>query len=222
MNNSWGGLYWTNPAATAPIADEYRPFIFGNDGLVVFATGNVVRQSVRHGRAAQPAGSRRQHAGADLERGWLAVAALDTATPPNWRVLQRLRHGDALLPGRAGNVVVTGTDDSPTSPSYWNWGHLARRAAGVGRGRAGVAGVPVLQQRPGAADLARHGQGPWDAGVDAIYGYGLFDVGMAVRRTGATRLGATSPSIFERRVDMAQPHLPAAAASPSTAPARWS
>ena len=40
MNNSWGGLYWTNPDATPAIADEYRPFIFGNDGLVVFATGN--------------------------------------------------------------------------------------------------------------------------------------------------------------------------------------
>ena len=40
MNNSWGGLYWTNPNATAPIAEEYRPFIRDHDGLVVFSTGN--------------------------------------------------------------------------------------------------------------------------------------------------------------------------------------
>src|SRR5690606_33230719 len=40
MNNSWGGLYWTNPDATSGIASEYRPFIVGHDGLVVFANGN--------------------------------------------------------------------------------------------------------------------------------------------------------------------------------------
>ncbi|HEY5783074.1 MAG TPA: S8 family serine peptidase, partial [Lysobacter sp.] len=40
MNNSWGGVYWTDPAATAAIADEYRPFIQSNGGLVVFANGN--------------------------------------------------------------------------------------------------------------------------------------------------------------------------------------
>ena len=40
MNNSWGGLYWTNPAATAEIAAEYRPFIVEHGGLVVFSAGN--------------------------------------------------------------------------------------------------------------------------------------------------------------------------------------
>ena len=76
MNNSWGGLYWTNLTATAPIADEYRPFVIGNGGLVVFATGNsaFANPSSMAALPSQPGlgGSR---PGADLERGWLAVAA---------------------------------------------------------------------------------------------------------------------------------------------------
>jgi len=40
MNNSWGGLYWTNPNATNLIADEYRDFVHNRDGLVVFSAGN--------------------------------------------------------------------------------------------------------------------------------------------------------------------------------------
>ncbi|MFA4629455.1 S8 family serine peptidase, partial [Xanthomonas perforans] len=43
MNNSWGGLYWNDPTVTNQIAQEYRPFILSNDGLVVFASGNESR-----------------------------------------------------------------------------------------------------------------------------------------------------------------------------------
>src|SRR5690606_1761064 len=82
MNNSWGGLYWTRPTATAPIAAEYRPFIANHDGLVVFATGNESRANPTD-MAALPskAGPNGTLPAADLERGWLAVAALATATP---------------------------------------------------------------------------------------------------------------------------------------------
>src|SRR5688572_438292 len=82
MNNSWGGVYWTDPAATAAIADEYRPFIQSNGGLVVFANGNESRANPSSLAALPsqlgPGGSR---PAADLERGWLAVAALDDANP---------------------------------------------------------------------------------------------------------------------------------------------
>ncbi len=82
MNNSWGGLYWTNPGATAPIADEYRFFIQDNDGPVVFATGNESRANPTDMSAlpSQP-GPNDTRPAADLERGWLAVAALDTSDP---------------------------------------------------------------------------------------------------------------------------------------------
>src|SRR5690606_27184963 len=78
MNNSWGGLYWTNPNATAPIAAEYRPFITQHGGLVVFSTGNSGFDNPSD-TAALPsqAGAGGSMPAADLERGWLAVAALD-------------------------------------------------------------------------------------------------------------------------------------------------
>src|SRR5690606_28179286 len=40
INNSWGGLYWSDPAVTVEIADAYRGFVIGRGGLVVFANGN--------------------------------------------------------------------------------------------------------------------------------------------------------------------------------------
>src|SRR5690606_9580970 len=82
MNNSWGGLYWTRPTVTAAIADEYRFFIRDYDGLVVFSTGNESRADPTD-MASLPsqAGPNNSRPAADLERGWLAVAALDTASP---------------------------------------------------------------------------------------------------------------------------------------------
>jgi len=43
MNNSWGGLYWSNPEATNAIAAEYRSFVHERDGLVVFSTQSYHR-----------------------------------------------------------------------------------------------------------------------------------------------------------------------------------
>src|SRR5690606_21591777 len=78
MNNSWGGLYWTDPQATAAIAAEYRRFIVQNDGLVVFANGNSGFEDPSD-MAALPsiAGVGGSLPGADLERGWIAVSALE-------------------------------------------------------------------------------------------------------------------------------------------------
>ncbi|MET0323467.1 MAG: S8 family peptidase, partial [Duganella sp.] len=123
MNNSWGGLYWTNPSATAPIAQEYRPFIQSNGGLVVFATGNESMANPTD-MSALPSqqGPNGTLPAADLEQGWLAVAALDTAAPT-----QLASYSNAC--GIAmryclvapGTVVVTGTDNAANAPEYWEW-----------------------------------------------------------------------------------------------------
>ncbi len=123
MNNSWGGLYWTNPAATAPIADEYRPFIASNGGLVVFATGNEGRADPSS-MAALPSqfGVDGSKPAADLERGWIAVTAL-SADNSNAIADYANRCGVAMRYCLAapGTVEVTGTDDGPTTPAYWTW-----------------------------------------------------------------------------------------------------
>ena len=82
INNSWGGLYWNDAALTTELASAYRDFVIGRGGLIVFANGNAgdvpALRANPSDNAALPSLSA---AAADLERGWLTVAALDPDTP---------------------------------------------------------------------------------------------------------------------------------------------
>lgn len=183
MNNSWGGLFWTNPAATAPIADEYRPFVIGNGGLVVFATGNASFANPSS-MAALPSqlGTGGTRPGADLERGWLAVAALDTDNPTQLASFSNAcgvaMNYCLVAPGK---VTVTGTNDSPSNPTFWSWTGTSLSAPQV----AGAAAL-VWQAFPYFNnDLVRQtilgtAKDLGVTGVDPIFGYGLLDVGRAV------------------------------------------
>lgn len=183
MNNSWGGVYWTDPAATAPIAQEYRPFINDNGGLVVFATGNEGKANPSD-TAALPsmAGISGSMPAADLERGWLAVAALDADNPTQLASYSNAcgvaMHYCLVAPG---TVIVTGTDDSPSAPAYWQWAGTSLAAPQV----SGAAAV-VWQAFPYFSnDLVRQtllgtATDLGASGVDAVFGYGLLDVGKAI------------------------------------------
>lgn len=183
MNNSWGGLYWTNLSATAPIADEYRPFVIGNGGIVVFATGNsaFANPSSMAALPSQP-GFGGTRPGADLERGWLAVAALDTDNPTQLASYSNAcgvaMHYCLVAPGK---VTVTGTNDGPTSPAYWNWSGTSLAAPQVSGAAALVwQAFPYFDNdlvRQTVLGTARDLGAP---GVDATFGYGLLDVGKAV------------------------------------------
>lgn len=189
MNNSWGGVYWTNPSTTTAVADEYRPFVAAN-GLVVFATGNEgePNPSAIAALPSQP-GPNGVPTAADLERGWLAVTAVN---PNN---LQQLDIGsDGAVYANAcgvamryclaapGTVATTGTNDTPTSPTYWRW-------AGTSMATPQVSGAAALvwQAFPYFSnDLVRQtllgtARDLGTPGVDATFGYGLLDVGRAVR-----------------------------------------
>ena len=183
MNNSWGGLYWTNLNATAPIADEYRPFIFANNGLVVFATGNsgFANPSDTAALPSKP-GPNGTMPAADLERGWLAVAALDTDNPS-----QLASYSNACGVAMRyclvapGDVVVTGTNDSPTSPTYWNWRGTSFAAPQVSGAAALVwQAFPYFNNDLVRQTLLGTASDRGAPGVDAVFGYGLLDVGKAI------------------------------------------
>jgi autotransporter-associated beta strand protein len=183
MNNSWGGLYWTNPAATAPIADEYRPFIAGNGGLVVFATGNESRPNPSS-MAALPSqlGSGGGLPAADLERGWLAVAAVDTDNPHQLASYSNAC-GVAMnyCLAAPGTVTVTGTNDTPTNPSYWNWSGTSFAAPQVSGAAALVwEAFPYFNNDLVRQTLLGTATDLGSPGVDPVFGYGLLNVGKAV------------------------------------------
>ena len=183
MNNSWGGLYWTRPTATAPIADEYRFFIQDRDGLVVFATGNESRPDPTNMAAlpSQP-GPNGSMPAADLEKGWLAVAALDTSNPTALMYYSNAcglaRNYCLVAPGTA---MFTGTNDTAGNPTYY-YGSGTSYAAPLVSGAAAV----VWQKFPYFNnDLVRQtllgtATDLGDPGVDAVFGHGLLNVARAL------------------------------------------
>ncbi|GHH51896.1 S8 family serine peptidase [[Pseudomonas] boreopolis] len=183
MNNSWAGLYWTNPSATAPIANEYRNFIFANDGLVVFAAGNDGRSDPSDMAAlpSQP-GPNGTRPAADLERGWLAVAALDTANPSRLADYSNacgvaMRYC-LVAPGTS---MFTGHDDTAGSISYW-YGSGTSFAAPLVSGAAALVwqAFPYFNNDLVRQTLLGTATDLGAPGVDPVFGYGLLDVGRAV------------------------------------------
>lgn len=184
MNNSWGGLYWTNLDATAPIADEYRPFIATNGGLVVFAAGNEGRASPTD-MAALPSkpGPNGTTPAADLERGWLTVVALD-GTNPTQLASYSNACGIAMhyCLAALGEVVVTGTNDGPTSPTYWRYRGTSLAAPQVSGAAALVwQAFPYFNNDLVRQTLLGTANDIGAPGVDPVFGYGSLNVGRAVR-----------------------------------------
>lgn len=201
MNNSWGGLYWTNPSATAAIAQEYRPFIVSNGGLVVFATGNESKPNPSSMAAlpsqAGPGGSR---PAADLERGWLSVTAVDSTDPTKLASYANACGVAAnyclAAPGAAVFVDPDYTGASGTTPSYlWNYG--TSFAAPLVSGAAAL----VWQKYPYFSnDLVRQtllgtATDLGAAGVDSTFGYGLLNVAKAINGPGKLDWGDTSVTV---------------------------
>ncbi|QSX76196.1 autotransporter domain-containing protein [Lysobacter arenosi] len=182
MNNSWGGLYWTNPAATAAIADEYRPFIISNGGLVVFATGNESKPNPSSMAAlpSQP-GNAGSLPAADLERGWIAATALEGT---NALASYANACGQAMryCIGALGEVVVTGKDDSPTSPSYWRYRGTSLAAPQISGAAALVwQAFPFFSNDNVRQTLLGTATDLGATGIDATFGNGMLNIAGAIR-----------------------------------------
>jgi len=189
MNNSWGGLYWGSPDATAAIAAEYRDFIFNHDGLVVFSTGNSGLDDPLD-TAALPSRPGRDNSrpAADLERGWLAVTALDEE---NDSVLADYANACGLAMdyclAAPGAVTTTGTNDRPRAPEYWLWTGTSFSAPIVSGAAALVwEAFPYFDNDLVRQTLLGTATDLGAPGVDPVFGHGALDIERAVK--GPSRL----------------------------------
>ncbi|MEB1548561.1 S8 family serine peptidase [Xanthomonas campestris pv. campestris] len=183
MNNSWGGLYWNDPTVTNQIAQEYRSFVIGNDGLVVFASGNESRAQPSD-TAALPsqAGPNGTLPAADLERGWLVVGALDTANPT-----QLASYSNACGVAMRYCLVAPGTSlfidpDATASNIRYFYGSGTSFAAPLVSGAAALVwqAFPYFNNDLVRQTLLGTATDLGAAGVDPTFGYGLLNVGKAV------------------------------------------
>ena len=177
MNNSWGGITWnaTDTATTNSFDAAYSPFVNTAGGLVVFAAGNDSQASPST-IAALPT------LAPDLEKGWIAVVAVDSNNPTQLASYSN-KCGVAAnyCLAAPGDVIVSGQNDTATNLTYYVTSGTSLAAPQV----SGAAAL-VWQAYPYFSnDLVRQTLlGTADdlgaPGVDPVFGYGELDVGKAV------------------------------------------
>lgn len=178
-NNSWGGLYWNHQSVTDAFVAAYTPFVLQHGGLVVFATGNEGNAQPSDTAALPSQGGANAAA---LEKGWLAVGWLSNSDPTKLDIASNacgVAMNYCLV--APGGVIATGANDGPGVTTYFQWFGTSLATPQV----SGAAAL-VWQAFPyfnndmvrqtllgGATDLGA-------AGVDAVFGYGLLNIGKSV------------------------------------------
>jgi autotransporter-associated beta strand protein len=179
INNSWGGLYWNDPALTIELANAWKDFVVGRGGIIVFANGNAGEDSVLRLEPSDNARLPTLANDTELEKGWLTVGALDPDNPTQLTDYSQ-ECGSAMnyCLVAPGNVVFINADATSQATSGLYGGGGTSFAAPLVSGAAAVvwSAFPyfdndlVRQTILGAAkDLGEYG-------VDPVFGWGLLDV----------------------------------------------
>ncbi|MBP1474190.1 S8 family serine peptidase [Frateuria sp. MAH-13] len=183
QNNSWGGIYWdtTDPGSNQAFAQAYDDFVIGHDGLVVFAAGNESRTDPSD-IAALPS------LAPELERGWLVAVAADSNSAAAGNT-QLADYSNAC--GKAmdycltapGDVIVSDKDypTGDSSKDYWIVSGTSFTAPQVSGAAALVwEAYPYFTNDMVRQTLLGTADDLGAAGPDAIFGYGMLNVGKAV------------------------------------------
>lgn len=204
INNSWGGVYFEDEAAgAAAMAASYRDFILNKNGLIVFANGNY-GDDLRY--RADPSDTSSLPTLAPtfgLERGWLTVAALDPDNPTQLLSFSQYcgRAMNYCL-AAPGLVWVVGASPVGTTTSGATTDDKAYPKQGTSFAAPLVSGAAAAvwsmfpyfnndQVRQTILGTAKDVGAP---GVDAVFGWGVLDVGRAVNGPGNFAWGDFSVS----------------------------
>ncbi len=184
LNNSWGGLYWDSPAVTLEFVEAYREFVLDRGGLVVFATGNEGADARYRDHPGDNAALPSKPFAWDLERGWLAVAALNPteSTPSLTGYSQACGKAMNYCLTAPGNVIYTGLDSTASDPLYL-WGGGTSYAAPLVSGAAALVweAFPYFDNNLVRQTLLGTATDIGEPGTDPVFGHGLLNVGKAVR-----------------------------------------
>lgn len=181
MSNSWGGITWdaTDTATTKGFHDAYNDFINQWGGLVVFAAGNASQPNPST-TASLPS------LAPDLEKGWLAVVAVDSNHPTQLASYSN-QCGVAMdyCLAAPGDVVVSGKDDTGSKPTLWIVKGTSFAAPAVSGAAALVwQAFPYFTNDQVRQTLLGTADDLGAPGVDPVFGYGMLDVGKAVKGPG--------------------------------------
>ncbi|MCL1633865.1 S8 family serine peptidase [Luteimonas sp. SX5] len=179
-NNSWGGLYWNSSVVTDAFVQAYTPFVIDHGGLVVFATGNEGNPQPSDTASLPSQGGA---GAAALEKGWLAVGWLNNANPtqldPSSNACGVAMNYCLVAPG---GVIVTGANDTVGNPTYWQWFGTSLAAPQVTGAAALVwEAFPYFDNDLVRQTLLGGAKDLGAAGPDAVFGYGLLDVGKSIQ-----------------------------------------
>src|SRR5690606_37511225 len=182
INNSWGGLYWNDPALTTELANAWKEFVVGRGGIIVFANGNAGRDAGLRGEPSDNARLPTLANDAELEAGWLAVAALDPANPSQLTDSSQ-ECGSAMnyCLAAPGDVVFINADATSQSTAGLYQGGGTSFAAPLVAGAAAVvwSAFPYFDNDLVRQAILGGAKDIGDPGVDAVFGWGLLRVSKA-------------------------------------------
>lgn len=193
INNSWGGVYFTDEAAgAAAMAEGFKDFIINRDGLIVFANGNYGRDARYRADPSDTSSLPTLAPQAGIGRGWLTVAALD---PDNTAQLldfsQQCGRSMTYCLAAPGRVVVKGVSPPGSSApltdqnNEYIWQGTSFAAPMVSGAAAAVWSMfPYFNNDLVRQTLLGTAKDAGAAGVDPVFGYGILDVGKAARGPG--------------------------------------
>ena len=180
INNSWGGLYWNDPALSVELATAYKDFVVNRGGLIVFASGNDGDSSnfnLANNPSDNAALPSMDGGDATLERGWLTVGALDPKNPTQLTAYsQKCGYAKNYCLVAPGDVVFPLRDATGVMKLYQGGG--TSYAAPLVSGAAAVvwAAFPYMTNDQVRQVLLGTAKDLGAAGVDEVFGWGLLDV----------------------------------------------